>query len=172
MESLDKLKETLKTNLEKEENQKAEQKTEIEIFDKIIKDSEFGEIPEVLVTHEKQKMFHELKDRLTQQGIEIGKYLKDLKKTEEEIHNDFAEQAAKRVKSALISRQVAKDNDLKPTKEDLDKEIALIKKTYPDNKDVAENLKRADVLDTLATAVQNRKVIVWLKEKVLESDKK
>ncbi len=169
IDGIDKLKLTLKENLQKEEDQKENQRVEIEIFDKLIENTEFGELPEVLVKHEKHKMFHELKERITQQGIDMEKYLADLKKTEEQIHDDFAEQATKRVKSALISRQLAKDNNLSPSKEEIEKEVELIKKTYKDDKNVQENLKRPDVIDTLATAIQNRKVIVWLKEKVLTS---
>lgn len=167
MDNLDKLKTTLKANLQKEEEQKEEQRVEIAIFDKLIENSEFDEIPEVLLDAEKHKMFHELKHQLEQQGIELDKYLKDLKKTQEQIYQDFAQQADKRVKSALLSRQVALANDLKVSEEEMTKEIALIKKTYPNDKTVEENLKRAEVRDTLAVAVQNRKVIKWMKDKVL-----
>ncbi|MFH1292294.1 MAG: trigger factor [bacterium] len=171
MENMDKLKSTLQTNLQKEQETKEDQRMEIEIFDKLIESSEFGEIPEILVDSEKHKMFHELKSQLSQQGIELEKYLKDLKKTEKEIHDDFAGQADKRVKSALVSRQIAMDNNIKAEKEDIKEEIELIKKTYPNDKTVEENLQKQEVLDTLAVAVQNRKVIKWLKERVMEDKK-
>lgn len=167
MDSLDKLKTTLKGNLQKEEDQREEQRIEIAIFDKLIEASEFSEIPEVLLDAEKHKMFHELKHQLEQQGIELEKYLRDLKKTQEQIYQDFTQQADKRVKSALISRQVALDNGLKVSEEEMTKEIELIKKTYPNDKTVEVNLKKAEVRDTLAVAVQNRKVIKWMKDKVL-----
>jgi len=112
-------------------------------------------------------MFHELKHQLTQQGIDMEKYLEGLKKSEKDIYNDFAVQASQRVKAALVSRQIALDNNLKAEKEDIEKEIEMIKKTYPNDKTVEENLKKPEVLDTLAVAVQNRKVIALLKEKAL-----
>lgn len=168
MDNLDKLKITLRENLQREEEQREEQRIEIAIFDKAIEASEFGEIPEILLDAEKRKMFHELKHQLERQGVELEKYLKDLKKTQEQIYQDFAKQADKRVKSALISRQVTLDNDLEVSEEEMKKEIELIKQTYQNDKTVVENLKRAEVRDTLAVAVQNRKVVVWLKDKVLE----
>lgn len=168
VDGLDKLKETLKENLQKEEDKKEDQRLEIEMFEKLIENSEIGEVPDVLVDHEKHKMFHELKERLSQQGIAIEKYLQDLKKTEKEIQDDFAEQALKRVKSAMISRQIALDNNLKADEKELEEEIKLIKKAYPNDKNVAENLKRPEVLDTLRTAIQNRKVIKWLKNKLVK----
>ena len=54
------------------------------------------------------------------------------------------------------------------TKEEVDKEIEMIKMTYKDDPNVEENLTRADVIETLAVAVQNRKVVKWLREKVLK----
>ena len=167
LENLDKLRATLKENLQKEEEKKEDQRVEIEIFDKLIEATSFDDIPEVLIKYEKEKMFHELKSQLAQQGIDMEKYLSDLKKTEEEIHNDFAVQADKRAKAALVSRAIAIEQKMQPEKKEIDDEIALIRKTYKDDKTVEENLKRPEVIETLAVAVQNKKVIKYLKETVL-----
>jgi len=166
--SVESLKEILMTNLKQEAQNKEDQRIEAELLEKVILGSEFGEIPEVLITSEKQKMFYELKNSLAEQGIEFEKYLKDIKKTEEEIANDFAERALTRVKAALSSRQIAKENDIKVEKDELEKEIALIKVTYKNDPKVEEALKRPEVLDTLAATIQNKKVVAWLKEKILK----
>lgn len=166
--SVDGLKEILMTNLKQEAQNKEDQRIEAELLEKVILASEFSEVPDVLITSEKQKMFYELKNSLQEQGIEFEKYLKDLKKTEEEIGNDFADRALVRVKAALISRQIAKENNIKVEKEELDKEIEIIKATYKDDPKVEEALKRHEVLDTLAATIQNKKVVAWLKEKILK----
>ncbi len=165
-ESVEKLKNILRENLTAEAKQKDEQKIEIEILDQMIEAAEFSEIPDVLINAEKNKIFQELKYSLENQGIDMEKYLKDLKKTEEDIYKDFAEQALRRVKAALLSRQVAVENKIKAEKADLDAEIKQIKAAYPDNKNVEENLKKPEVLDTLSLTIQNRKVMTWLKEQV------
>jgi len=41
---------------------------------KLLKASQFDEIPEVLIDSEKHKMFHELKHNLEHQGIEMEQY--------------------------------------------------------------------------------------------------
>ena len=166
-ESLTTLKDIIKSNLTNEAKQKDDQKIEIEILDQMIAASEISEVPDVLINAEKQKIFNELTYSLSNQGIEMEKYLKDLKKTEEEIFADFSEQAMRRVKAALISRQIALDNSIRAEKADLDEEIKQIKAAYPDNKNVEENLKKPEVLDTLSLTIQNRKVMAWLKEKVM-----
>jgi trigger factor len=166
-ESLEKLKNVLKDNLIADAKHKDDQKIEIEILDKLIESSEFTEVPDVLINAEKNKIFHELKRSLDNQGIAMEQYLKDLKKTEEDIYKDFTEQALRRVKAALVSRQVALENKIEAEKKDIDEEIKMIKAAYPDNKNVEENLKKSEVLETLALTIQNRKVLAFLKEKIL-----
>ena len=166
-ESLEKLKKIIKDNLIQEAKHKDEQKIEIEILDQLIGSSEFSEVPDVLINAEKNKIFHELKHSLANQGIEMEKYLADMKKTEEDIYKDFNEQALRRVKAALVSRQVALENKIEAEKKDVDEEIKAIKAAYPDNKNVEENLKKPEVLETLALTIQNRKVLQFLKDKIL-----
>ena len=170
-ENMEKLKEILQKNLLEESDKKEDQRVEIEILEKIIEGSVFGELPEILINSEKTKMFHELKHNLEQQGANIDEYLKNLKKTEEQIFADFTEQAVKRAKAALASRQLAIDNGVKVEKNEIDEEIKKILAAYGNDKQVEENLKKHEVLDTIATMIQNRKVVSFLKEKVLNASK-
>lgn len=165
-DSLEKLKALVLTNTKREAENKEEQRQEIEILDQMIEKTKFSELPDVLVESEKRKMFHELKYDLDRRGMTIEQYMLDLKKTEEQIFKDFSEQATKRAKAALISRQVAVDNNLSVEKEDMDKELAMIKMTYPGDQTVEDNLKRPEIIDTIASTIQNRKVIAFLKEKI------
>jgi trigger factor len=165
-ESLTKLKELLLTNLTREAEEKEKRRTEEAILEQMIEKTAFEELPQILIDSEKRKMLYELKADLERRGVTIEKYLEDIKKTEEQIFKDFEEGATKRAKAALISRQVAQDNNIKVEKDELDKEIAVIKQTYPDDKNVEENLKRPEVLDTIAATVQNRKVVAFLKNAI------
>lgn len=163
---LETLKKLLHGNLTAEAEKKETQRLEEEILNKIIEAAEFGELPEVLMRTEKHKMFNELKADLERAGIDMEKYLKDLKKTEEEIFKDFEERAITRVKAALISRQVALDNKIKVEPTEIEKEKKAIRTAYKGDDKVEEALKRPEVLDMLAVTVQNRKVVEFLKEKV------
>ena len=111
-------------------------------------------------------MFYELKHNLEEQGIPVEKYLADLKKTEAEILADFTSQAEKRAKAALISRQLALDNDIKVEPDEINNELASIRAAYPNNPQVEENLRREEVIQTIATTLQNKKVLQWVKQKV------
>lgn len=166
-ESMIKLRELINANLTQEAEQKASQNAEIEILEALIAQSEFEAIPEVLIDAEKQKIFYELKHDLERHGVAIDKYLADLKKTQDELFRDFTAQAEKRAKAALISRQVASEQHIHVHDEELNKEIKFLEDTYKDNRDYLENLKRPEVRDTIAMTLQNKKVMQWLKHKVL-----
>jgi len=75
----------------------------------------------------------------------------------------------KRAKAALVSRQIALDNKITVDKADMDAEIKTLKQTYAGEKNVEENLKRPEVIDTIAATIQNRKVIAFVREKVLQA---
>lgn len=162
-EGLAKLKELINSNITTEHEQKAEQKAEIEILDKLIDGSKFDEIPDVLIDAERQKMFYELKHNLEHQGITIEQYLEQIKKKQEEVMEGFKAQAEKRAKAALASRQVAKEQNIAVSEEEIDKEIKIMEDVYKDNKDYLERIKRQEVRDTIAISLQNRKVIERLK---------
>lgn len=169
-ESMTKLKELLLQNIDREAEQKEEQRLEAEIIEEMIKATKFGDLPQILIDSEKRKMFYELKNDLDRRGLTVENYLNDIKKTEKEIFEDFAENATKRAQAALISRQFAKDNNISVSKDDIDAEIAIIKKTYQGDAKVEENLKRPEVIDTIAATIQNRKVVQLLKEKIITKE--
>ncbi len=166
-ESVVKLRELLQHNLEHEALHKADQVAEIEMFDALIDKSKFDEIPEVLVDAERKKMFYELKRDLEKNGITIEQYLLDIKKNEEDIQKDFTEQATKRAKAALVSRQIAKEQNLTVNDTELDLEIEKLKKEYKDHPEYLENLEKLEVRDSVRTYTVNRKVIEFLRENIL-----
>lgn len=166
-ESLAKLKELINTNLVAEAEDKANQQAEIEILDAIIEKSKFEDIPEVLIDAEREKMFYELKKDLERNGVTIEQYLNDIKKKEDELFNDFKTQAEKRAKAALISRQVAMEQSIHVHDEEIDGEIKLMENTYQHNKEYMDNLKKPEVRDSIAMVMQNRKVMQWLKHKIM-----
>lgn len=167
VDSVKKLHDLIRDNLTKEAHEKATQTAEIEILDQLIEKTTFDPIPEVLIHGEKQKMFHELKRDLQKNNIPIEKYLEDIKKSEKALFDDFKMQAEKRAKAALVSRQIAIENNIHVDEQEISGEIDLMLATYGHNPEYAENIKRPEVRDTIAMSLQNKKVMQWLRAKVL-----
>ncbi|MCX6778763.1 MAG: trigger factor [Candidatus Magasanikbacteria bacterium] len=161
------LKKTIKENLEAESTQKEEQRVEIEMLQNIIKETTFGEVPELLITEEKHKMFAELKQNLDQQGISFEDYLKNLKKTEEEIAAGFSKGAEERAKTALALRQIAKEEKLLVSPEELKEEMQRVREMYKDNDKIDERLEDPEIQNFIATSLLNRQVLHLLKDTIL-----
>lgn len=166
-ETLVALRSLIKDNLTNEAKQKEEQRVEIALLDQLIDGSTIGVIPDILIEAEKDKMWFELKRGVEQQGMVWEEYLKSIKKSEDELRAGFAEHAMRRAKAGLVSRALAKEQNLAPTGAEIDEEITHIHEAYKDNAQAQENLDRPEVRDTVATLIRNRKVVGWLKERVL-----
>lgn len=165
-ESAEKLKETIRANVAEEAEKKAAQATEIAILEELVEKSKVGDVPEVLINNERQKMFHELLRDLERLGVSTEQYLADIKKTEEELFESFKEQAIKRAKTALISRQIAKEQGITIKDEDLKQEVEMLKGMYQQNEEALKNLDRQEVQETIAVSMQNRRVMEWLEKEL------
>lgn len=171
-ESVEGVKNLIRENLKQEAKKKEEQQFEVKLLKRLVEESEFGDIPEVLIDAEKQKMFEELKNDLDKNGVTVEEYLEDIKKTEEELLEGFTDQATKRAKTALISRKLAeKHEDLQPTQDEIEEEMDRIREANQDNEEVEERLQSQEVRGSIATTVQNRKVVKWLKDQVKVKEK-
>ena len=165
--SVEDLKRTIKENLEAEATQKEEQRVEIEMLQNVVKETTFGDVPELLIEEEKHKMFAELKQSLDQQGVSFEDYLKNLKKSEEEIAKDFSKGAEERAKTALALRQIAKEEKLLVSPEDLKEEMQRVREMYKDNDKIDERLEDPEIQNFIATSLLNRQVLHLLKDTIL-----
>lgn len=163
--SLAALRDLVKKNLEGEASGKAEEQAEVEILDTLIEKSSFDPIPDILIDAERQKMVFELKRDLERHGVAIEQYLSDIKKTEKELVENFRAQAEKRAKAALLSRKIAKTEGIAASAEDIDAEVALLKERHRDDAASLANLDKEEVRSTIASLIQNRKVLGFLKSR-------
>ncbi len=162
------LKSLLAENAKREAEKRAEQETEVEMLNTIVEKTKFDDVPAVIVDAEKEKIFFELKRDLERNGITIEQYLSDIKKNEAEVMAGFQESALRRAKAALVSRQVAIEEKMTLSEKEIDDEIQKMKEAYKHDAEAMKNLVRPEVRDTIASAMQNKKVIALLKEKVVK----
>lgn len=162
--NMEDLKKMIKENIEHEKKHSIEQKAEIEMMEKILKDSKFGDIPEVLVNHEVQGMIQELEQKVTSQGGKFEDYLTSINKTRGDLLLDLTPDAIKRVKSALMIREIIKAEEIKVTEEEIDKRVEELKEQYKGYDKVDERVSSPEYRDHLANLLANRKVIAKLRE--------
>lgn len=113
------LRNTIETNMKMEKEMKARDKHKTSLLEAIA-DKATLEIPDLLVESEKDKMLHELEESITSMGMNWEDYLTHIKKSEEDLRKEWQEDAIRRVRFALVLREIAKKENLSASEEDLD----------------------------------------------------
>lgn len=169
-ETLEKLNQQLEDNINKDKEDKENQRVEIEAIKEIIKISEIAELPENLIDNEIHKMIHELEHNINHQGMDMAGYLKSINKTHNDLHNDFREQAIERVKSALVLRQIAQDEKIDATSSEIEDEIKKQEEFYKmtKNEEALKNLKNPMSKNYIANLIINNKIIKLIKDSIIK----
>ncbi len=162
--TLDELKNNLKQTVEIQKKKEVDQKMEIKIFDKILEKSKFGEIAEDLIKNESQLMLREMEQGVVSQGGKLEDYLKSIGKTEDQLLLDFMPNAVKRVKSALILKEIAKIEKVEVSPEEIEKELETLKNHYKDNAEIIKNISSPAYRSYLENFILNQKIINNLKK--------
>ena len=153
-DNLDKLKENIKQNIKMEKQLRVKDKRRSEIAEKLIAETK-GDIPEVLVSDESRALLERLKFDLGNAGIKWDEYLRNIKKTEEEILKDVRPDAEKRVKLEMIVAKIARAEKFEPNPEEIKSEVEKIMKVHTN----ADPVRAEEYVRSIFT---NRKVFEFL----------
>lgn len=146
----------LKENILTEKTRTARDKIRISIMEELVKETTM-DLPKILVDQELARMEEEFSADLARMGMDIAKYLEQIKKTREDMHNEWMDDAVARAKTQIIAAKIAEVEHLEPSKEDMDREIAVLTERYPNaNKDRVEGFVRM--------ILENEKVFAFLEE--------
>ncbi|MFA4937037.1 MAG: trigger factor [Patescibacteria group bacterium] len=165
--SLTDLREKLKHNLLHEAEHEEEIKTERNMFDQLLAVAKFSDIPEVLIINEVEQMINEFSQSISTQGVSFDDYLKSINKTVDGLKQEFKEPAAKRVKVALIIRDLGKINNLTVNDDEVEEEVAKTLAYYSQNEEVRSKVDTAEYREQIKNVLINQKVVNWLKEKIV-----
>jgi len=163
----DDLKKHIENNIRDEIEAKEIDKKTIEMINKIIQNSKISPIPDRLIDLETKKMIEELKDSLSQSGMDFERYKESINKTEEELKNEFRPKAEERLKMALIIDKISEVENIIVTEEEINKEIEDAKnyyKNHPDFENIKNNLEQPAYRQQLGRVLKNEKTIKFLRE--------
>jgi trigger factor len=164
MKSLEEVKKNLKASLLHERQHKVDMKNESEMISKIVEDTKFGDLPEALVTSETKNVLAELEQSVVRQGGKFEDYLQHLKKSKNEMMLDLTPNAIKRVKSALVIREIAVLEKIEPTEDEIRAKIEELKKQYAGRPEILKMMEEPGYFSYLANILTNEQVIAKLKE--------
>jgi trigger factor len=164
LKTLEDLKKFFLDNMKHRAEDQARDKSELAMLDKIVEKTKFGDIPEMLVTHETELMLDELSHSIEHQGGKMEDYLKSIGKSYEQLTIDFMPQAVKRVKVALMMREVAKSENIIITPEEIEKKLEDLKVQYKGDENVQKMVKETSYKNYVGNILANQKVIKKLRE--------
>ncbi|MDP4157016.1 MAG: trigger factor [Bacillota bacterium] len=139
VESLDELKEKIKTRLKDSKEHEAEHKLRDTLVEKAAANAEV-EIPEAMINTEINRMMQEFEQRLQMQGMNLELYFQFSGQDEAALRDQMKEDAEKRVKFNLTLEAIAKAENLEASEEDVNAELEKMAQMY--NMTV-ENIKAA-----------------------------
>lgn len=164
LKSMDELNKALEESLLHEKKRKADLKNESEMISKIIEKTKFGHFPDILVENESNNLMAELEESILRQGGKFDDYLKHLKKTKAELMLEMTPNAIKRVKAALVIREIAMQEKISPSKEEVDQKIEELKMQYASQPETLKMFEEEGYKSYLKNILNNEKVIEKLKE--------
>ena len=131
--SLDDLKKKITEELQEELDKQAKRATEEQFFAELIKITK-GEIPNSMITEEKQAILKELKQRVLYQGLSYEKYLQTVGKSEEELLESYEKQAEERIKLQMALQEISKKEGIEVSDVEIEEQLTKMLARYPEDK--------------------------------------
>ncbi|MBE9918129.1 trigger factor [Paenibacillus donghaensis] len=163
-ETLNEYKEDLKKELLARKEQEAKGKKEAAVVDKASENAEV-EIPQAMIDGEIQNMMRDFDNRLRSQGMNLEMFLSFSGQTTDDLKEQMKDDAEKRVRNNLVLEQIAKEENIEVTEEDINKELETMAEAYKRTADEIRGILAANgSLDSLREEISLRKTVELLVE--------
>ena len=128
-DTLAEYKESLKKNLEEKKENEAKRTKEDEAVQKIIDKSKM-DIPEAMIDTQCETMIEEFAQRIAQSGLSRDQYLQFSGLTVDDLKEQVRPEALSRIQASLVLEQIAKDENIEVSDEDVNAEIEKMAASY------------------------------------------
>jgi trigger factor len=170
-DTLEELKTDLKTRLGEVKEGLVQEETRASALEVLIEASDL-EPPEKLVEAEFQHRLDHFEADLKQAGLTMDDYGRHAQLTELEIRRDVRAQAARSVKAELLLEEIARQQQVEVSEEDLTREIAIAAaQSQKDPQEVARNLVESGRVRALAADIIRRKALDYVLEAVTVTER-
>ncbi|MFK2824550.1 trigger factor [Bacillus sp. B190/17] len=161
VETLDALKEKIRTRLEEQKKSASEQALRDTLVEKAAANAEI-DVPEVMVETEIDRMLQEFTQNLSMQGMNLDLYYQFSGQSEADLRGQMKENAETRVRTSLTLEAIANAENLESTEEDLEKELSKMAEQF--NMAVEDIKKALGSLEGMQADLKIRKAVEFLVE--------
>ncbi|MEE1248634.1 MAG: trigger factor [Lachnospiraceae bacterium] len=127
--TLDEYKEDLKKKLEERKENDAKRTKEDEAIQKII-DKSTMELPDAMIDTQVNSMINEFAQRMASQGLTLDQYMQFSGVTMDKLKEQVRPEAITRIQSSLVLEQIAKEENIEISDDEVNAEIEKMAKTY------------------------------------------
>lgn len=146
VETLDELKEKIKKQLKEDKEAAAQDAIQEAAITTAVKNAKIDEIPDAMIQEDVDTQLNQYLGNMQRQGIDPQTYYKLTNTNEQQLRSQFEKNAAERVKTNLVLEAIVAAEDLKATKEEIDKEIKDLASEYNMDEKMVRNTLSDDML--------------------------
>ena len=128
-DTLAEYKEDVKKNLTTQKENDAKKTKEDEAIQKIVEKSKM-DIPEAMIDTQCEAMLDDFAQRIAQSGLSMEQYLQFSGMTVEKLKEQVRPEAVTRIQTSLVLEQIAKEENIEVSDEDVDAEITKMAESY------------------------------------------
>ncbi|HSD56474.1 MAG TPA: trigger factor [Candidatus Saccharimonadales bacterium] len=155
--NVDELKADVKKQLQSEKDYQADREYTDELLTKITKDTKAA-IPESLIEEQLERLLAEQKQNVMYRGQTWQEYLDGQELTEEKLREQLKADAELRVKAGLVLGEIAEQEKIEITPEELEIRMQMLKAQYPDAQMQAE-LEKPEARREIASRMVSEKTV-------------
>ena len=160
--SIEELKEDIKKGITEEKEIADNQRRREEAIKGLLTGEKF-EVPQILVKREIDFMMNNIKERVPQElKISFEEYLKQIKKTEEEVEKELGKSAEEKVKGFLVLHQLIKDEKIEASEEEINQKIEEMLNSYPNKEEIKKTMDKEKVSLYLEDEIKREKAFKLL----------
>ena len=160
-ESVQAFKQNIGAGLLQEKKEKDQQRRRTLVIEAIAKEIK-TDVPEILVERELEKMFDELKSGIEQMGMKFEDYLLHIKKTVDDLKQEWREESEKRVRVGLALREIAKQQNINPSLQEIETRSNQYLKQYDSPETAQKQIDPERLREYTKGMLRNEKVFEFL----------
>ena len=169
-DTLAEYKEDVKKRLTEQKENEAKRTKEDEAIQKIIDKSEM-ELPEAMIETQCENMVNEFAQRIAQSGLSVEQYMQFSGLTIEKLKEQVRPEAETRIKSSLVLEQIAKEENIGVTEEDIDAEVTKMAAAYGMEADKLKEYMGDDEKESMKRDISVTKAVALIMDNVKERAK-
>ena len=166
-DTLAEYKESLKKNLTEKKEKEAATEKENAAIDKVIENAQM-DIPELMIQSQARQMMDDFGRRMQSQGLSMDQYFQFTGMTAEKMLEDMKPQALKRIQTRLVLEKVAEVENIQPSEEEVEAEIAKMAEAYKMEADKIKELLGDAELDQMKKDMAVQKAVTVIAEAAKE----